>query len=169
MQGPTISPVFTPANGGGAAAEHGFYAAVICVPKKKLYASVKALRKVLMLRVLNLQGFPPQSRCKGVIRHVVLKLPGMLFKPVMWLHVLVLCRRTCACVTYLVAGVDESPILSSNLSLALARHCAPPWLQLGGSGVMVQPMTYIFDEEPARWRNIAEELALPDSVTASMG
>ena len=45
-KGPTISPVFTPANGGGAAAEHGFYAAVICVPKKKLYASVKALRKV---------------------------------------------------------------------------------------------------------------------------
>ena len=46
LQGPTISPVFTPANGGGAAAEHGFYAATICVPKKKLYASVKALRKV---------------------------------------------------------------------------------------------------------------------------
>jgi ATP phosphoribosyltransferase len=45
-KGPTISPVFTPANGGGAAAEHGFYAAVICVPKKKLYTSVKALRKV---------------------------------------------------------------------------------------------------------------------------
>ena len=42
-------------------------------------------------------------------------------------------------------------------------------MQLGGSGVMVQPMTYIFDEEPARWRSIVEEVGLPDSVTASVG
>ncbi len=32
--------------GNGAAAQHGFYAATICVPKKQLYASVKALQKV---------------------------------------------------------------------------------------------------------------------------
>jgi len=65
-QGPTISPVFTPANGGGAAAEHGFYAVTICVPKKKLYASVKALRKVrrscklwrLKLLGVNMTGVP---------------------------------------------------------------------------------------------------------------
>ncbi len=42
-------------------------------------------------------------------------------------------------------------------------------VQLGGSGVMVQPMTYIFDEEPARWRTIVEEVGLPQSVTASVG
>ena len=41
--------------------------------------------------------------------------------------------------------------------------------QLGGSGVMVQPMTYIFDEEPSRWRTIVEEVGLPESVTASIG
>lgn len=45
LQGPTISPVYT-MNGDGTAAQHGFYAATICVPKKKLYASVKALQKV---------------------------------------------------------------------------------------------------------------------------
>ncbi len=46
LQGPTISPVFTMNGDGAAAAEHGFYAAVICVPKKRLYPSVKELRKV---------------------------------------------------------------------------------------------------------------------------
>ena len=31
----------------------------------------------------------------------------------------------------------------------------------GGSGVLVQPMTYIFDEEPARWRQLLDTLGLP--------
>jgi hypothetical protein len=31
-------------------------------------------------------------------------------------------------------------------------------LQLGGSGVLVQPMTYIFDEEPLRWQRLLEGL-----------
>jgi len=35
--------------------------------------------------------------------------------------------------------------------------------KLGGSGVMVQPMTYIFDEEPARWRQLVDTLGLDDS------
>ncbi len=61
MQGPTISPVFTPTNGGGAAAEHGFYAVTICVPKKKLYASVKALRKV---RPSGITMSLPSLHCK---------------------------------------------------------------------------------------------------------
>ncbi len=45
LQGPTISPVYT-MNGGNSASQHGFYACVICVPKKRLYASVKTLQRV---------------------------------------------------------------------------------------------------------------------------
>lgn len=43
LSGPTISPVYTHGANG---AECGLYAAVICVPKKRLYPSVKELRKV---------------------------------------------------------------------------------------------------------------------------
>lgn len=32
--------------------------------------------------------------------------------------------------------------------------------RVGGSGVLVQPMTYIFDEEPARWTALLENLGL---------
>jgi ATP phosphoribosyltransferase len=47
LQGPTISPVYTlDGSSSGAAAKHGFYACVICVAKKNLYPSVKALQKV---------------------------------------------------------------------------------------------------------------------------
>jgi hypothetical protein len=48
VQGPTISPVYSlePGHGGTTAAKHGFYACVICVNKKKLYPSVKAIQKV---------------------------------------------------------------------------------------------------------------------------
>jgi hypothetical protein len=35
-----------PAAGDGAAVTHGFYACVICVKKKNLYPSVKAIQKV---------------------------------------------------------------------------------------------------------------------------
>lgn len=35
---------------------------------------------------------------------------------------------------------------------------------IGGSGVLVQPMTYIFDEEPARWRALLEALGKGDYV-----
>lgn len=95
LQGPTISPVYSavPAaggngngsngggsNGGATGASHqGFWAAVICVPKKRLYASVKTLQRI------------------------------------------------------------------------------------GGSGVLVQPMTYIFDEEPARWGRLVAELGLTEA------
>ena len=77
LQGPTVSPVYAPdASGAHGVAEHGFFAAVICVKKKELYPAVKSLRRV------------------------------------------------------------------------------------GGSGVLVQPMTYIFDEEPARWTALLETLGL---------
>ncbi len=33
-------------------------------------------------------------------------------------------------------------------------------LQLGGSGVLVQPMTYIFDEEPKRWTDLLSSLGV---------
>lgn len=82
LQGPTISNVYT-ANEDGTAAQHGFYAATICVHKKRLYSSVKALQK------------------------------------------------------------------------------------LGGSGVLVQPMTYIFDEEPQRWKDLLAALGLPSSASGS--
>jgi ATP phosphoribosyltransferase len=32
--------------------------------------------------------------------------------------------------------------------------------KLGGSGVLVQPMTYIFDEEPARWTKLTNQLGI---------
>jgi hypothetical protein len=43
--------------------------------------------------------------------------------------------------------------------------------QIGGSGVLVQPMTYIFDEEPLRWQRLLEnlgELLLTTAVAAGI-
>lgn len=37
-------------------------------------------------------------------------------------------------------------------------------LQIGGSGVLVQPMTYIFDEEPLRWQRLLENLGETHSL-----
>ena len=31
---------------------------------------------------------------------------------------------------------------------------------MGGSGVLVQPMTYIFDEESSRWKKLLETLGI---------
>jgi ATP phosphoribosyltransferase len=82
LQGPTVSPVYSPKDiSSSGAVECEYYAAVICVPKKQLYPAVKALRRI------------------------------------------------------------------------------------GGSGVLVQPMTYIFDAEPARWMALLNKLGLePGSV-----
>ncbi len=41
-----------------------------------------------------------------------------------------------------------------------ALYCWSVTLQVGGSGVLVQPMTYIFDEEPARWRQLLQTLGI---------
>lgn len=68
----------------GDVAEHNFYAATVCVPKKKLYGAVKALQK------------------------------------------------------------------------------------LGGSGVLVQPMTYIFDEEPQRWKQLLTKLGLSNGSSVDL-
>uniref|UniRef100_A0A383WIF9 ATP phosphoribosyltransferase n=2 Tax=Tetradesmus obliquus TaxID=3088 RepID=A0A383WIF9_TETOB len=84
LQGPTISPVYSlDGSASGAAAKHGFYACVICVAKKNLYPSVKALQKI------------------------------------------------------------------------------------GGSGVLVQPMTYIFDEEPLRWQRLLAQLGIDEAAAGN--
>ena len=45
--------------------------------------------------------------------------------------------------------------------------CVKELRSIGGSGVLVQPMTYIFDEEPARWRALLEALGKGDFVPGS--
>jgi hypothetical protein len=55
-------------------------------------------------------------------------------------------------------------------SLMLIQRCGGgKWGQVGGSGVLVQPMTYIFDEEPARWRKLLQTLGLSNSNGSSNG
>jgi hypothetical protein len=39
-------------------------------------------------------------------------------------------------------------------------------LQIGGSDVLVLPMTYIFDKEPARWRRLLDTLGIRDEEAA---
>lgn len=45
LEGPTVSPVYTMGDG-PSASQRGTYACTICVPKRKLYASVKVLQKL---------------------------------------------------------------------------------------------------------------------------
>jgi hypothetical protein len=46
-----------------------------------------------------------------------------------------------------------------STTCATHRHPQPNQpKQIGGSGVLVQPMTYIFDEEPLRWQRLLEAL-----------
>ena len=45
--------------------------------------------------------------------------------------------------------------------------CVKELRSIGGSGVLVQPMTYIFDEEPARWRSLLKALGKNDYVPGS--
>jgi len=45
LQGPTISPIYT-LDQHSKVAQQGLYAAVVCVPKKRLYACVKTLQRV---------------------------------------------------------------------------------------------------------------------------
>jgi ATP phosphoribosyltransferase len=49
------------------------------------------------------------------------------------------------------------------MNIGLPNHlipCSAFLPQIGGSGVLVQPMTYIFDEEPARWRSLLDNLGV---------
>ncbi|PSC74780.1 ATP phosphoribosyltransferase [Micractinium conductrix] len=82
-----------------------------------------------------------------------------------------------------LSGPTVSPVYTLNGGGAAEPHffaatiCVPkkqlyPAVKeirrVGGSGVLVQPMTYIFDEEPARWRQLLENLGLsPDAVNIS--
>ena len=101
LQGPTISSVYH-MEGNGTAAQHGFYAATICVSKKNLYKAVKSLQKVRGGRDLGDMYWTEENH--------------------------------------------SIPWIWPDLSLYSVSTCP----QLGGSGVLVQPMTYIFDEEPKR-------------------
>jgi ATP phosphoribosyltransferase len=45
LQGPTISPIYTPSNDGTPSKEGSFYAVSVAVPKTRIYETVKDLRK----------------------------------------------------------------------------------------------------------------------------
>ena len=45
LQGPTISPIYTPSNDGSPSKEGSFYAVSVAVPKTRIYETVKDLRK----------------------------------------------------------------------------------------------------------------------------
>ena len=76
-QGPTISTVYH-FNEDGTQAQHGFYAATICVHKKQLFAAVKTLQKVRSLarvphQTIACQSPAPYGPC------------GLLPSPIRWL------------------------------------------------------------------------------------
>ncbi|KAK9826505.1 hypothetical protein WJX81_007753 [Elliptochloris bilobata] len=66
---------------------------------------------------------------------------------------------------------DGSNTFSATICVPKARlYASVKELRLvGGSGVLVLPMTYIFDEEPMRWRRLLEELGIPDYMPSSNG
>ena len=72
MQGPTIAPIFS-AEDQGLPEGHAFYAATICVPKSRLYASVKELRKVGALRSHPAAGVTRMSHMQELqcLHHLV--------------------------------------------------------------------------------------------------
>lgn len=64
-------------------------------------------------------------------------------------------KRPDACVAANLPACLRLPVCSSVKALQKA----------GGSGVLVQPMTYIFDEEPERWGKLLDNLGLkPEDV-----
>ena len=55
-----------------------------------------------------------------------------------------------------ILAVDvEIHLKLRKICLFVLKHSM---VQIGGSGVLVQPMTYIFDEEPERWSRLLKEL-----------
>lgn len=54
-----------------------------------------------------------------------------------------------------VCGQSHATARTAAVVLVL---CVVLCAQIGGSGVLVQPMTYIFDEEPLRWQRLLENL-----------
>lgn len=73
-------------------------------------------------------------------------------------------------------GPTVSPVYPENASkdIYAAVICVPKkemypavkkLRKIGGSGVLVQPMTYIFDEEPVRWTQLLQKLGIDsDSI-----
>ena len=157
-QGPTIAPIFSSADM-GLPEGHAYYAATICVPKSRLYASVKELRKVSIV---------PACMCHV---HVGLAMHGgqttVAGIQVVFAH----------CLMSTAAKLEAARLRRCSSSLCRARLCCflhgsrhcnlqkvrvqctdVKYVQLGGSGVLVLPMTYIFDEEPVRWSKVLESL-----------
>jgi len=165
LQGPTVSPVFTRSPGPGAA-----FAATICVPKSELYESIRGLRSVRRAaaapvcrppahRALAARP-PPQGELLACMqRRVALgaqrRRPGAAWpeERVVW-----------ACHAARTACHARQHRVKDDANAAPLRA-----RQVGGSGVLVQPMTYIFDEEPKRWRALLNELGVPDYTPAQNG
>lgn len=62
-------------------------------------------------------------------------------------------------------GADGSPAAGTYAAVICVRKtevydAVKTIRSVGGSGVLVQPMTYIFDEEPARWKRLLKELGM---------
>ena len=137
-----MSPVYTLEGSAAGAAPH-LFAATICVPKKQLYPAVKELRKVC-------GGGEPSCSCAH---------PGALQSALATCH-----SGGPQCCT----GCSQACLLHCTACPTAANPLSPPppagktilLLQVGGSGVLVQPMTYIFDAEPARWRALLENLGV---------
>ena len=73
------------------------------------------------------------------------------------------CRLWCTFVALLQIHVATQNQASGHCNHAVIprqRTISVSGMQIGGSGVLVLPMTYIFDEEPERWRAVLATLGL---------
>lgn len=131
MQGPTVSPVFCKRDGKVTA---DYYAIVICVPKKALYKSVQQLRAVSNDMIV--------LSCEHCFVNWFLCIICLFSR-----------RDDGSDYNYMYSN---TPIHYSNLT-NLTSECL---MQIGGSGVLISPLTYIFDEETPRWRELLSNLGL---------
>jgi len=142
LQGPTVSPVYTNKEG---KVEVDYYAITICFPKPQLYHAVRQLRKVLWVLI---EFFSMIA--------VVVPTRMSLGKLWFWLkkvNSLLLGSNYCIANALIVSLVRQSWRICS-----LTTGTFGPVLQAGGSGVLVSPLTYIFDEETPRYRQLLEIL-----------
>lgn len=131
MQGPTVSPVFCKRDGKVTA---DYYAIVICVPKKALYKSVQQLRAVSNDMIV--------LSCEHCFVNWFLCIICLFSR-----------RDDGSDYNYMYSN---TPKHYSNLT-NLTSECL---MQIGGSGVLISPLTYIFDEETPRWRELLSNLGL---------
>jgi hypothetical protein len=195
LQGPTVSPVYTASPDGSAVATHGYYACVICVNKKRLYPSVKALQRVSGWRGREgvywavgevAGGWVGAWHGLAVGPHVSMGWAGSTCQQGLHMGGVSSCASLCtyflcffwallsracmqpaasrssSCVTLRLKAHTHAYLLIPSPSLPVVRSAS--CLQLGGSGVLVQPMTYIFDEEPARWQRLLRQLGLEEGA-----